>query len=571
MRFLITLTVLAFSLSAAALTKPTDLVTKAETDAMGLQEALIELQQNIPTLTNPTVFREYFAILPKLKELSVKLNLEQIYPGGVEKLGESMVAYGSRWLNLATDDTTIVNQHFDWMTPQTALRYLHQVEDDIFTLQGTQFELFAKNLNLIINVAKKNYTKDPYIELGYRDLLSQLAYQKLKVTPLTQYQEHLNWMIHIKNQDTVSSYVSQLQENVLAFSVSQENEVPGLMTILVEFQKYIDQNTFPVADAVKASIGYVVVELLDKSMANAWILDTTKMLALVDTLSLAHLNSLADRMMSPLLVPSPAVYKQYLTLTQRIISRLQQANSPQKAMELSQKIYSKIAPVILLAEDREGTYQLQAANSKDKWRFTVFQSSEGRLIAGLGRESGVGMNLTFFNVEYDASQQKFVASQQVVVNAGENNYFIHFSFNEKGDVTVTSPLFAAYKGETLTGPRIETYENYAKLAKSDATYIEGYFEGFTVMNGKNVPVKLSLMRFNENTMGRLIIDEHVVIELQEGTSGGDGYIYLTSNEMKSGSAMHLRLLQNSEDGLDGFSVLTGSGIRLKFQLNFIKH
>lgn len=570
MRLLIALLFVVFTAPAMALESSTELYNQAQIDAKSLQDVVLKLQQNISSMTSPKTFRDYFALLPRLKELSVKLNLEQIHPGGVEKLGESMVSYGTRWLDLAKDDLFIVKAHFVWMTPATALRYLHQIEDDVFLLKGEEFKNFATAVQYIIEVSGEKFTSDPYIEQGYRNLLSTLAYQKLKVTPITDVTEHQYWIPSIKNQDTLSSYTNLLQEYVLSYSKDNQDEATAIVNIVIALEDYLAKNTFPVADAVKSSSGYVVLELLDKSISQAWTLEEKSLTRLLDILNLAQLNSLADRMMSPSQSAGVKMYKQYIALAENLMARLKAMNAPLKAAELGAKAFSKIAPAMLLADDREGTYEIKAKNSKEKWRFTVFKSSEGRVIAGLGRVNGLGGNSTFFNVQYDVTTKTFRASENVIVDVGDYNFFVQFSFDQNGDVTVKSPLFPAEVGEALVGARVETYATYADVADSEATYIEGHFEGYTTLSGKKVPVKLYLGRFNENTIGRILIGDGVQLEIQEGTPGGEGYIYLTTGELKSGSALHFRFQQTEDDGLVGYSIMTGSGIRNDFHLNFIK-
>ena len=92
--------------------------------------------------------------------------------------------------------------------------------------------------------------------------------------------------------------------------------------------------------------------------------------------------------------------------------------------------------------------------------------------------------------------------------------------------------------------------------------IEGQYRGLVHLpSGRSMMMTLTLFLFDDYAIGRLDgPNQNTRIELQHGTQGGEGFIYLTSGQSRARSWFHLRVRLQEDATLKGHAIVGGQGM-----------
>jgi len=554
------------STPALALDSAPDLLKRASKGRIELQTVILEIEQNLKVLRDPVTFRKYFSIVPELSELSMKLNLEQINPLAVNRLANSMAAHGSRWLKLSTDSKELILSHVKWMNATSTFRFLQYQQDLVKKLKTEEEHLmFAKNLNQVLDLIEGKFESEWYIEQGYRDLSSEVAFQRLSKLDFKTPSEHIKWMSYLKNLDTSTAYTNSLYRESLSFDVKDENSALKLMAITKAFSDYIDTNPFRLSERINSPLSSVQLELVDKAFIGSWNSDINSVLNTIESLNIEGLSFLADRwsnaVNSLIADQDPEVF---IVLIKKLSLLLDNNGLNLKAQNLNKNSLPRLNFIKLTKADAEGVYQVSTDKGVSN-TFTLIKSSNQTYIVSLSTNTSNNITKTFFYVTYSIEKDSYIAFQtNPSLGSSEANDYMEFSLQKDGSVSILS---SAYFGSgKAVGTKVSSFKD--KIQTPFTTFVEnGIYNGtMTDSRGRNKKVTLRLNTYENQAFGLFSMGEHVDLDFTNGSLLENGNIHLTSSKLASGSAVHLRLVATEDGVLEGLFIVMGRNKASKLKL-----
>jgi hypothetical protein len=558
MRFLILFTITTLlSFQALALDSSSELLKRASKNRIELQTVILEIEQNLKVLSDPVVFRKYFEIIPQLADLAISLDLEQIHPQAVQKLANDMAAHGSRWLKLSSDDKDLILDHVKWMDATATFRFLQYQQDLVNKLKtDEEYYKFVENLNHILVLIEGKFVTEWYIEQGYKDLSSEVAFQRLNSLNFDTSFEHIKWMSFLKNLDSSTAYANSLYRQSLNLSPENEDEGLVLLTIATAFSEYIEGKPFRLSERIESPISSVKLEIIDNAFVGSWESDLPALLAAIRSLTVEGLSFLADRWSSSVTrITSDQDPTVFISLITELSAQLNNAGLSLRAEALKQNSLPRLSFIKLANSNAEGVYTVKTKKGA-KHTFTLIKSSDQGFIVALATTTSFKITRTFFYVTYNSEKDSYTAFQTISgLGSSDANDFMEFKISEDGVASVYSSSY--FGSEVATGKvSVGFNEQFAKPANiniADGTYV-GKFRS---PNGRSKKIRLVLGSLENRAFAKLSLGEHVDVDFNYGSLLDTGYLHLTSSKLDSGSAVHLRLASTEQGKLEGIYIITG--------------
>lgn len=545
---IILLSFFSLSLAQAQLKSPEALLNQASTNVNALHEVILELQHNLTQITMKDQFRGYFNILPSLKIQSTMLGLDNIHPGAIDNLGEQMVAYGVRWLDIAKEDTNTINKHLEWMSAATAHRYVYNAEELIQRSLPEDARRISQNLDAFVAHTTKEYTQDLYIAQAYRNLLSELAVKQIQNVPIEDQTETVYWIQKINNQETLSSYIFFLLETTYKVTPLTRGNLDHLLLYTLAIKNLLDKNLFPVSVRTYTSLGEVILEIIDKSMLFLWPLRINQAAEAIPLLSVSQAGGLADRLILASHQSIPDMDEHLTFYAETLMYQLSILGAPEKADQFAGIFYSTVPSAIRTFQKYEATYKVEEKKTRTKWIVSFSRYTSSGFILNLYNEKSKKL-YTLPNVSYDVESGVFLATSSTVTNASSGFYAkVQFLLNDQILVEIpdTKGGWLALEGQVE-----QKYTPPPIVAITTDPQVEGEFSGeYRKQNGR-VRLNVTVTKVNERYVAHLVMQNGDTSTLEGFFSWADGRLYLTSNIPTTGEVVHLRLSEEGDQGLKG--------------------
>lgn len=544
----------AMSLAALNLPEPTALLNKAATSRTALLDSILAIEFNIPEMRDPATFDKYFFLMDNLQTLAQDTGLEEYYPQVVEKLALNMVSNGMRWLDVTKTTPEKLSYYIKWMDGDSLARLLGLVEFQLTTEKNpAALKNMAANVEAVLPLIDVQAAKLPYVQFGFRRLMSDAAVNILKTENFTN-AEFDFWVSKLKVSSAASEYLDYL--NLGVYALEAKNISYGhiylyrLTMLLQQTGKMAEVAPNWLLNAIADSATETILRMV-RAEENFAFGEFTFALEQMKT---RHLQGLAVQWMSAEKLPSQKYIAHYLDLSAQLSARLQAVGLRKENGELQKWLAKSAAPLMAAEMDLEGHYELY--NKKgDLWYLTLAVAKENTLIAALGTKNGE-LYKTFFNVVYNLKTKTFVASEREPDTDEEQNPPVEFSITD-GKLTLFDPYMRT-EFKTFVGSRIQTFADILKSAKVAAPSLNGTYKGPIVLpNGKTIEANLIVTSFNGYTLGRLDTSSFS-IELNLGSEGDNGVVILTSGRKYGSSWFQVRGV-GKENGLYTCVIVGGQG------------
>ncbi len=536
---------------------PEELKKRAEESREKLIEVLLDIDQNLQEMTDPEIFESYFGLLEDLRDLSERANLNEIYPQGVEGLGRRMAAYGARWLRPNKDSADKLIDYHRWMDAQTAAQFQYYIELAIMEYKESEvLKRLALNIEALGVFAKTHFSQELLLRNGYKRLLSKVATKYLTLFEVGD-DEIDFWMSKISSAENLAEILNQIYNRAIQLKKDSQPSALDMMRRLLIVERQVSQ----LRDELPAYLVTFPAEIMLVFFNQILALEITspeeltqQALAILPPQQMRNLSQQIRFNGKP---PSDTYAEEYQKLLEQIYAALKAADLDQEAAEFRRFIDKASATIVGKKIRMEGTYDLVDRRGK-KWRFTVVQSKADTYYAALVDTKGFVYKY-FTSISYDAVQEVFVASKRDVDTDPEQNLTLIFSL--KNDVMNVIDPFGDPSRQPLLGKKVQEYPNYLSGELSDDLRdVTGRYRGRVPFpGGLEKEMLLIVTGFSNYTLGRLTDEEHIRLELNVGTRGLDGILYLTTGRLRKTSWVQMRgTLENNE--YRGFIIVGGHGI-----------
>lgn len=552
---LLALTWPAISFAGLNLPEPAALLQKAAVSRSALLDTTLAIEFNIPEMRDPATFDKYFFLMDNLKTMAQESGLENYYPQVIEKLALNMVGNGIRWLDLTKVTPAKLSYYVKWMDADTLGRLLSLVEYQMSTVKDpVLLKAMVANVDAVLPLVDIKAASLPYVQLGYRRLMSDAAVAVLKTENFTN-EEFSFWLSKIKVSTSFSEYLDYL--NVGVYSLDASKRVYGhiylyrLTLLLAETSQLSEVPPNWLLNAIGDALSETILRMI--RMEEPFSQGEFPMA--IQQLKSRHLQTLAQQLMAADKLPSEAYVAQYLELSNAILARMKVVGLAKDAADFNKWIAKTAAPIMATAMNLEGQYELR--NKKgDIWILTLAMAKENTLIAGVGTPDGA-VYKTFFNVSYNAESKKFIASEREPDNDQEQNPTVEFTITN-GTVSLYDP-FVRTDYKIFVGTRTATFENVLKLGKPNSPALNGTYAGtFYLPNGKVFDGRLIITSFNGYTLGRLD-SRNFTIDFTVGTEDNRGVVVLTSGRKSGSSWLQVRGVATKTGDLNVCLIVAGQG------------
>ncbi len=546
------------SVSANPIASPQELLTRAAKDASALHESILDLQDNLVGFSTKDSFRSYFDILPELQVLAQELGLESIHPGVVKTLGEQMVAYGIRWLNLSLDDRATVQKHLVWINANTAAQYVSLVADQLFHATTYDAKAFSSNLDLLIEVSHARFRNEPYIEQGYRDINSEIAYLQLKKLSLTS-PETLFWVAKLGNQDTLSGYISVLLQETYSLETTERQNLTSILDLLNVLGNILKVGEIPTSVRIYDSLGDVLVELLDRSALYSWPLDQAKIADLMPVLNVTQASNLGERIALSMYSSHPRMNSQNALIAESIIAQLSMQGATQKAQDFADMYYSSAPFQIHSLQKNEGIYVVRGTNGEVTWVAHFFRSASEQFILSLDRRHARPSIHAFFSMSYEYETDTFLFSQTSRNEGQDSGLFVRARFEKDGTLHLEVPDQAS--GWLLLTAKRESDPAAIEVPANDdsSLHVARFLKGKLVGDkGRTQDVTISILETNGSYLAQISIGRRYVSSFEGFFNYADGSIYLTSQQNRDGKVVRIKIRQDASGQWTGTVLQTDS-------------
>ncbi len=541
----------------ASLNLPTPevLLKKAGQNRTALREVVLDLEFNVPEMRDPATFEKYFQLLDQLQSLSVSSGLEEFFPLIVNNLGLNMVSSGMRWLDATKDSPTKLAYYIKWMDAETLARFLGLVEYQMDVVKDpVRLQMMAENLEAVLPLVDQKASSLPYVQLGFRRLISDSAVALLKTETLSAAQVSI-WLKKIKISSSFSEYLDYLNQGI--YSLNPNNKTFGHVYLNRLSQLSIQANNMSESapNWLLNGVGDSIMEVVLRMVRFNEVFALPEFSNALGTLRTRHLQGLAQQWMAQEKLPAADYVEHYLQLSRILIERTKTVGLKKESDDLSKWLSKAAAPVMAQQLNLEGQYLVK--NEKgEKWFFTVAVAKENSMVAALADAKGLVVK-PFFNVSFNLQDDGFVASERDPDLDHEQNPPVKFSVDKNGQITVTDP-YVRSGSRVLKGHKIQSFTDLWKTANVNAPTADGTYEGSLFLPGGNeIKVRLVITTFNGYTTGRIDSD-NLAIDLNIGSQGNDGVVILTSGRKVGRSWFQLRA-NVTDKGLNAYTVVGGKG------------
>ena len=556
------LSVLIFlsALNLQALTSVED-IQKTQWQASGpLLEQILEIQDGVGSIRSYPEFRAYFNLIPMFREKANEFELDSIYPGVVDQLADRLAGHGLRWIKLSQTPINEIMELVRVMKPETVNRLLDDFNNEL-ELLGSEVneEEIGEKLRALTSYIKENFSGNLVLTGKTKVLLSSLSEKVLTNNPEMQGEDYKTWLSGLEQVRFVENYLLFLYSEVLQASPEQMEQMSFQVLETGSHLQNIS-NTLPTG--VTNIYGDIFVEFLGKALESATPLEEEALKNSITQLSSVYLQGVVFRLIDARNIPPSSYIIDYLETIRLVSKELHERGLTDLAQDLNEKIETRMAAAIATAENHEGTYRLTDGEG-NPWTLTIVRATEDRLLATLGLRDGV-LYQSLFNVTYSIDGNEYLASDFVPDDNPFPNFVARFQISKEKEIQMELPFATDDSRKNLRGQKVENYPDFFSINKPDATYIAGEYRGrIQLPRGREKEVTLYVQNFRDYSIGRLVLEGgKTQVELQQGTQGGLGFIYLTSGQSRARSFIHLRLKQVEEDEtqLTGFVVVGGQGI-----------
>lgn len=551
---LVALMVPALSQAALNLPEPEVLLKKASQNRSSLLDTVLALEFNIPEMRDPATFDKYFALLDRLQEMATASGLEEYYPQAVRKLGVSMSANGMRWLDLTKASPAKVSYYIKWMDADGLARFLGLVEYQVSVVKDVQLlKTMSENIEAVLPQIDQTASNLPYVQLGFRRLVSDAAVAILKTETLNEKDVQF-WLKKIKVASSFSEYLDYLNQGI--YSMDRQNKASSHLYLSRLSLLAVQANNLSAVapNWLINGIGDSTSELILRMVRLEETFKPAEFASALGTLKTRHLQGLAQQWMAQEKLPSQDYITHYLNLSRELLTSLQKAGLRKEANDLQKWLAKAAAPVMAQKLDIEGHYELRNEIG-EVWYLTIAVAKENSLIAALSSANQVVFK-TFYNVSFNLKKDGFVASEREPDLDEDQNPPVEFQITD-GKVQLYDP-FVRTPYKQLTGKKVQAFTDLWKSALTNAPSADGTYEGSLFLpNGSEMKIRLIVSTFNGYTIGRIDSDG-VTIDLNIGSEGEDGVILLTSGRKVGASWFQLRA-NVVDGGLKAYVIVGGKG------------
>ncbi len=564
MSYLIYLVTTAF-IASAQIESPESYLARANQGAVDLQNVMLDVQINLPTLSTKNEFRKYLSLMPQFVELAEKHRLESIHPGAVRELGRQVVAYGIRWLDLSVDDSATVQLHLDWIDSITAGQYIYLVGDLIFRKKDLNAKFLSNNIDLFIEASVKKISTEPYIAKGYRDLNSEVALAELKKITAGNDQDFLFWISKLSNQETLSTYIYSLLERTYTISVTDRAELSFVFKACQIITDTLISQRIATSIQIYDSLGEVIIEVLDRATVYSWPLDQNQIKNVMAVLGVSQSLNMANRLSASIYQSIPEMDEQNMLIAETILAQLTLQGAPQKAEEFANYFYGSAPAVIRTVQKYEGIYVVKNNDGvRNDWVVHFFRSGTEQFIFALNNKRSRTPILTFFSMNYDYLTDTFVFFQTSPNSSEASEEFIKVKFSQDGKSVIIS-IPDAKEGWTQIEAQKELKLPAATLYVSEGEpVVPPQLEGPATVGTESTTLSLSIAESNGVYLAQMYDSStrRELINMQGFFSYADGYLYLTSTKRKNGHLLSLKIRKNGLDQWSG-TLLDTSTVEVK--------
>ncbi|MEA9358167.1 hypothetical protein SHI21_18175 [Bacteriovorax sp. PP10] len=536
--------------------RPGTLLKEAKQGRKELLEVLLRLKDNVRELRDQPTFDEFFALLGPLDALAKEYNLALIYPDAVKEVGKNMIMHGNRWLKISVDSDKKILSYQKWADLSAALLFQGQVIEELNKIKDE--ELFKKayvNLLSLETWAEVTFPNDLYLYPTYQKTISDLSFKALLTTKIIDQEEWTFWIRGLSSQSAAQDYLSFLNEKILMDSLKKE-EIPQWFALAETLGKQltaIDR----LSGSVKNNYGVFVTDLTAKAIFYEYDINEASFKTIVNLLDISSLRGLIFRWVNPEKTASDVYALRLVTLSKILYLRTKELKLTQNSLELERFVSSRLGPVVASQNGIEGHYNLKGLDGRE-WFFTIIRETESRVVASLCDSTGV-ICFSFFNIQYNMERNVFFASENLPNDDSYQNAPAQIIFGADNTVSLDLPHAFKVSGR-FSGKKVQSYENIMSMADENAVAIEGHFKGTMEVNGVLKEYDLMITSFGEYSIGRLESEDSVIrVDLNKGTDGKAGFIYLTSGRTGKGTWFHLRLKQEGYETLVGDAIVGGMG------------
>jgi hypothetical protein len=542
-----------FFLASAQLETPDAYLSRGNLSAADLHNVMLDIQLNITSLTTKDEFRKYLAIMPQIATRAEIHRLESIYPGAVQQLGEQMVSYGIRWLDLSVDEASVVQQHLEWTDAITAGQYIYVVSDLIFRKRDLDAKFLSANIDLFIAAAAK-FNDEPYIERGYRDLNSEVALNELKKITSDNDEDFLFWIEKLSNQETMSAYIYSLLERSYLISISDREELDFILNACQIIKNTLLSQKIAASLRIYDALGEVVIETLDRATVYSWPLDPAQVEDVMMVLGVAQSLNMANRLSASVYNSLPEMDTQNLLIAEVLLAQLSLQGATQKAEEFANIFYGSAPAVIRTVQKNEGIYTVKNSDgTRNDWVVHFFRSGTEQFILTLNNKRSRAAVVTFYSMNYDYLTETYVFFQTSPSQAEASEQFIQAQFSKDGSgLTIWIPdaregwtQIDAQKEQSLIPPTIYVFTGDPGVPQQ--------LEGTATVEGESSTVSLSIAESNGIYLAQMYdsSSRRELINMQGFFSHADGYLYLTSNKKENGHLVNLKIRKDSLEQWSG--------------------
>ena len=537
--------------------RPETLLAEAKLGRKQLLEVLLRLKDNVKELRDQPSFDAFFALLGPLDVLAKEYSLEAIYPNAVKEVGKSLVMHGNRWLRISTDSESKILSYQKWADLTVALTFQWQVLEELNKINDDKlFKKAFTNLLSLQSWAKATYPNDLNLYPTYENTISVVSFKALMKTSVINKEEWVFWIKRLSSQEAVQSYLAFLNEKILMENF--EKEELSLWFSLAETLGNQLNTIERLSNSEKNNYGSFISDLTAKAINDEVVINENSFKSIINLLNVTSLRGLIYIWVNPSKTPSDAYSLKLLSLTRTLHIRTKELKQNSFSLALDKFISSNLGPVITSPNGIEGHYNLKGRDGS-QWFFTIIRETESRIIAALCDSAGSSC-YSFYNITYNLDNHVFFASENVPSDDSSQNASAQIIFGTDNSISIDLP--SAYKlSGRFTGKKSQSYENVMNLKNEKAEGIQGRFKGTIEIKGVTEAYNLIITNFGEYSIGRLDSEDNSIqVELNKGTNGKDGFVYLTSGRTAKGTWFHLRLKQVGSETLVGDAIVGGTGI-----------
>lgn len=572
MRFIVYVIISTFCFSSYALQSVEELNKRAQSSQQGLIEVIAEIKGDMSQITGRRQFDEYFELLPILEIYAKAQGLDDIYPGAIKDLGKHLVAHGNRWLRIESDIAETITSYQKWADLDTSQRFLYQVQDQLLNIDlNLPFDEAFKNLIALSELTEIMFPNDLYISQGYSNSVSDFSFKIIKNTSLDSVDEVNFWISGLRNQASIVDFLTYVNNIVLDESISDDDALKWFKS-LTNLGVHIKKSPFANSSSIRPLYGDVFTEALVNLIIREVSFEQVLLINEIrQHLTLSKVRHLTSRVIGQHEIISDDYFLYFYNLNIQIYVSLIGLGLNEDAAQLLDAISANLDAKIASILDLEGTYALVDQKGVE-WIFTFVRSNYNELIGALSSKDG-SITYNYFSIKYSFFSSGYSAAEFDLNYSTDFAEIITFDFNSgDGKITINFPYLNSPEDTTLSGVKIDGYENVSNPNLEKIRFFPGVYTSEMKLLGENdSPVTLKLSEFNDTIIGNLKSNDGVLdVNLVSNMDGLEGYIYLTGEcAFCNDSWIHLRLVFAKTGELHGYQVLGGKGRDPK-EIHFVK-